>query len=37
VLARLRERFTLTVEEVVVAEETVTFKLPASLQAEIAR
>jgi 4-hydroxy-3-methylbut-2-enyl diphosphate reductase len=37
VLARLRERFTLTVEEVVVAEETITFKLPASLQTESAR
>jgi 4-hydroxy-3-methylbut-2-enyl diphosphate reductase len=33
VLARLRERFTLTIEEVVVAEETITFKLPAVLSA----
>ncbi|MCO6414725.1 4-hydroxy-3-methylbut-2-enyl diphosphate reductase [Siccirubricoccus sp. KC 17139] len=33
VLARLRERFELEIEEVVVAEETVTFKLPAALQA----
>ena len=33
VLARLRERFTLTIEEVVVAEERITFKLPASLHA----
>ncbi|PWC27502.1 4-hydroxy-3-methylbut-2-enyl diphosphate reductase [Teichococcus aestuarii] len=31
VLERLRERFTLTVEEVVVAEESVVFKLPAAL------
>jgi len=31
VIARLRERFTLTLEEVVVAEENVTFKLPAAL------
>ncbi|WP_235913545.1 4-hydroxy-3-methylbut-2-enyl diphosphate reductase [Teichococcus coralli] len=31
ILARLRERFTLTLEEVVVAQETVTFKLPAAL------
>ena len=33
VLAQLRERFTLAIEEVVVAEETVTFKLPAALHA----
>jgi len=33
VLARLRERYTLVIEEVVVAEETVTFKLPAALHA----
>jgi (E)-4-hydroxy-3-methyl-but-2-enyl pyrophosphate reductase len=33
VLNRLRERFELTIEEVVVAEETVTFKLPAALHA----
>jgi len=33
VLARLRERFDLAIEEVVVAEETVTFKLPAALHA----
>ena len=31
VLARLREGYSLTVEEVVVAEEKVTFKLPAAL------
>lgn len=31
VLARLRERFELTVEEVVVAEESITFKLPPAL------
>ena len=31
ILTRLRERFTLTLEEVVVAQETVTFKLPAAL------
>ncbi|MCI0752583.1 4-hydroxy-3-methylbut-2-enyl diphosphate reductase [Teichococcus vastitatis] len=31
VLDRLRERFTLTLEEVVVAEENITFKLPALL------
>jgi 4-hydroxy-3-methylbut-2-enyl diphosphate reductase len=31
VLARLRERFELTIEEVVVAEEKITFKLPAAL------
>lgn len=31
VLARLRERYTLEIEEVVVAEEKVTFKLPAAL------
>lgn len=31
VLERLGERFTLTVEEVVVAEESVVFKLPAAL------
>ena len=31
VLARLRERFTLANEEVVVAEERITFKLPAAL------
>jgi 4-hydroxy-3-methylbut-2-enyl diphosphate reductase len=29
VLARLAERFALTIEDVVVAEEHVTFKLPA--------
>ncbi len=33
VLARLRERFTLSIEEEVVAEERITFKLPASLNA----
>ena len=33
VLARLRDRFDLVIEEVVVAEETVTFKLPAALHA----
>ena len=32
VLARLRERFDLRIEEVVVAEERITFKLPAALQ-----
>jgi 4-hydroxy-3-methylbut-2-enyl diphosphate reductase len=32
VLARLRERFELRIEEVVVAEERITFKLPAALQ-----
>ncbi|WP_240756761.1 4-hydroxy-3-methylbut-2-enyl diphosphate reductase [Roseicella aquatilis] len=32
VLARLRERFEVTIEEVVVAEERITFKLPAGLQ-----
>ncbi|HEX8374088.1 MAG TPA: 4-hydroxy-3-methylbut-2-enyl diphosphate reductase, partial [Geminicoccaceae bacterium] len=32
VLARLRERFDLSIEEVVVAEERITFKLPAALQ-----
>jgi 4-hydroxy-3-methylbut-2-enyl diphosphate reductase len=37
VLARLRERYTLVIEEVVVAEETVTFKLPASLHTETSR
>ena len=31
VLARLRERYTLAIEEVVVAEEKITFKLPAAL------
>ncbi|MFC3124150.1 4-hydroxy-3-methylbut-2-enyl diphosphate reductase [Pseudoroseomonas globiformis] len=31
VLARLRQRFMVTTEEVVVAEETITFKLPALL------
>ncbi|HWX48753.1 MAG TPA: 4-hydroxy-3-methylbut-2-enyl diphosphate reductase [Roseomonas sp.] len=31
ILTKLRERFTLTLEEVVVAQETVTFKLPAAL------
>ena len=34
VLARLRTRFDLDVEEVVVAEERVTFRLPAGLAAE---
>jgi 4-hydroxy-3-methylbut-2-enyl diphosphate reductase len=34
VLARLRTRFALDVEEVVVAEERVTFRLPAGLAAE---
>jgi 4-hydroxy-3-methylbut-2-enyl diphosphate reductase len=34
VLDRLRTRFTVTVEEVTVAEESVTFKLPPSLAAE---
>src|SRR5215218_596972 len=34
VLARLRERFDLRIEEVVVAEERITFKLPAALTAE---
>jgi 4-hydroxy-3-methylbut-2-enyl diphosphate reductase len=33
VLARLRERYTLDIEEVVVAEEKVIFKLPAALAA----
>ncbi len=33
VLARLAERFTLEIEEVVVAEERITFKLPAALSA----
>jgi 4-hydroxy-3-methylbut-2-enyl diphosphate reductase len=33
VLSRLRERYDLEIEEVVVAEETVTFKLPAALHA----
>ncbi len=33
VLARLREHFTLAIEEVVVAEERITFKLPAALNA----
>ncbi|WP_135465905.1 4-hydroxy-3-methylbut-2-enyl diphosphate reductase [Crenalkalicoccus roseus] len=33
VLARLAERFELAIEEVVVAEERITFKLPAALQA----
>ena len=33
VLARLAERFALSVEEVVVAEERITFKLPAALNA----
>ena len=32
VLSRLRERFDLRIEEVVVAEERITFKLPAALQ-----
>ena len=32
VLSRLRERFDLGIEEVVVAEERITFKLPAALQ-----
>ena len=32
VLARLRERFEVEIEEVVVAEERITFKLPAGLQ-----
>jgi 4-hydroxy-3-methylbut-2-enyl diphosphate reductase len=31
VLAQLRDRFDLAIEEVVVAEETITFKLPAAL------
>ncbi|MCU0888793.1 MAG: 4-hydroxy-3-methylbut-2-enyl diphosphate reductase [Rubritepida sp.] len=31
VLARLRERYSLTIEEIVVAEEKVIFKLPAAL------
>jgi len=34
VLARLRTRYALDVEEVVVAEERVTFRLPAGLAAE---
>jgi 4-hydroxy-3-methylbut-2-enyl diphosphate reductase len=34
VLARLAERFTLAIEEVVVAEERITFKLPAALAAD---
>ncbi|MCK8784058.1 4-hydroxy-3-methylbut-2-enyl diphosphate reductase [Roseomonas sp. NAR14] len=33
VLARLAERFTLNIEEVTVAEERITFKLPAALSA----
>ena len=33
VLTRLRERFEVTVEEVIVARESVIFKLPAALQA----
>ncbi|MDO9711187.1 4-hydroxy-3-methylbut-2-enyl diphosphate reductase [Paracraurococcus lichenis] len=33
VLARLRERFEVVIEEVVVAEERITFKLPAGLHA----
>ena len=33
VLARLREHFTLVIDEVVVAEERITFKLPAALSA----
>ena len=33
VLARLRERYELVMEEVVVAEERITFKLPAALNA----
>lgn len=33
VLARLSERFSLAIEEVVVAEERITFKLPAALNA----
>jgi 4-hydroxy-3-methylbut-2-enyl diphosphate reductase len=33
VLARLRERYELALEEVVVAEERITFKLPAALNA----
>ncbi|MBK1659145.1 4-hydroxy-3-methylbut-2-enyl diphosphate reductase [Paracraurococcus ruber] len=33
VLARLRERFDVAIEEVVVAEERITFKLPAGLNA----
>ncbi|MCB4823746.1 4-hydroxy-3-methylbut-2-enyl diphosphate reductase [Roseicella aerolata] len=33
VLARLRERFEVAIEEVIVAEERITFKLPAGLQA----
>jgi 4-hydroxy-3-methylbut-2-enyl diphosphate reductase len=32
VLARLRERFEVAIEEVVVAEERITFKLPSTLQ-----
>ena len=32
VLARLRERFEVAIEEVVVAEERITFKLPTTLQ-----
>jgi 4-hydroxy-3-methylbut-2-enyl diphosphate reductase len=32
VLARLAEHFEITIEEVVVAEERITFKLPAGLQ-----
>jgi 4-hydroxy-3-methylbut-2-en-1-yl diphosphate reductase len=34
VLARLAERFELSIEEVVVAEERITFKLPAALNAD---
>ncbi|MCW8086126.1 4-hydroxy-3-methylbut-2-enyl diphosphate reductase [Sabulicella glaciei] len=34
VLARLRERFAVTTEEVVVAEEKITFKLPSALTAQ---
>jgi len=37
VLARLRERFDVAVEEVVVATENITFKLPAALTADGAR
>lgn len=33
VLARLRERYNLEIEEIVVAEEKITFKLPAALAA----
>ncbi|WP_370643355.1 4-hydroxy-3-methylbut-2-enyl diphosphate reductase [Roseomonas cutis] len=33
VLGRLRERFDVAIEEVIVAEERITFKLPAALQA----